>query len=289
MVQSFPPGVRFVPSDYEVIHYYLELKIMNGILPYNHIQEVNLYKYSPEELSGMYPRPQGENELYVFTPRDRKYRNGTRPKRAAGNGYWKATGADKPITHGAHCVIGYKKTLVYYEGKPPNGEKTNWIMHEYTVKDAKTPKPRRDNADPMRLDDWVLCRIYNKTDKGAGCTQKEDENNVEANTSPPPPPPHDEESVEVQEVKFDEESVEVQEVKFSFPPKEMTFHNAFEFGNDPIYDDAQFINSDSDSFIPEIIYNQPLDFHIDHILSSQNVESPTLKAPVTRDKTSGRI
>lgn len=98
----------------------------------------------------MYPRPEGENELYVFTPRDRKYRNGTRPKRAAGNGYWKATGADKPITHGAHCVIGYKKTLVYYEGKPPNGEKTNWIMHEYTVKDAKTPKPRRD-ADPMRV------------------------------------------------------------------------------------------------------------------------------------------
>lgn len=130
------------------------------------------------------------------------------------------------------------------------------------------------------MDDWVLCRIYNKTDKGAGCTQKEDENNVEANTSPPPPPPHDDEqNVEVQEVKFDEESVEVQEVKFSFPHKEMTFHNAFEFGNDPIYDDAQFINSDSDSFIPEIIYNQPLDFHIDHILSSQNVEFPTLKAP----------
>nr|GMD64742.1 NAC domain-containing protein 55-like [Ipomoea batatas] len=95
--------------------------------------------------------------MYVFTPRDRKYRNGTRPKRAAGNGYWKATGADKPITHGAHYgvdgpVIGHKKTLVYYEGRPPKGEKTNWIMHEFTVEEGTiTPKPRGDNVDPMRV------------------------------------------------------------------------------------------------------------------------------------------
>ncbi|XP_019157731.1 PREDICTED: NAC transcription factor 32-like [Ipomoea nil] len=255
---DFPPGVRFCPFDHELIYLH-KLKIMDCILPYNQIQEVNLYKYSPAELSDMYPRTEGEKEeLYVFTPRDRKYRNGTRPNRAAGNGYWKAAGADKPITHGDHGVIGYKKTLVYYEGRPPKGEKTNWIMHEFTVKEAKTPKPRRDNADPMRLDDWVLCRIYKKTDKVAGSTQKEDddESNVEANeASPPPPPPQqDEEGEEVQEV---------QEVRFSVPLNEMTFYDTFEFGNDPVYNDAQFINSDS--FIPEIIYNQPLDFHIDHI------------------------
>ena len=73
----------------------------------------------------------GEKEWYFFTPRDRKYPNGSRPNRAAGRGYWKATGADKPI--GQPKTVGIKKALVFYAGKAPKGEKTNWIMHEYRL------------------------------------------------------------------------------------------------------------------------------------------------------------
>lgn len=71
----------------------------------------------------------GEKEWYFFSPRDRKYPNGSRPNRAAGSGYWKATGADKPI--GKPNSLGIKKALVFYAGKAPRGVKTNWIMHEY--------------------------------------------------------------------------------------------------------------------------------------------------------------
>ena len=76
----------------------------------------------------------GDREWYFFSPRERKYPNGARPNRAAISGYWKATGTDKPITtsQGGHN-IGVKKALVFYRGKPPKGEKTNWIMHEYRV------------------------------------------------------------------------------------------------------------------------------------------------------------
>ena len=73
----------------------------------------------------------GEKEWYFFTPRDRKYPNGSRPNRAAESGYWKATGADKLI--GQPKPIGIKKALVFYAGKAPKGEKTNWIMHEYRL------------------------------------------------------------------------------------------------------------------------------------------------------------
>ena len=73
----------------------------------------------------------GEKEWYFFSPRDRKYPNGSRPNRAAGSGYWKATGADKPI--GKPKALGIKKALVFYAGKAPNGIKTNWIMHEYRL------------------------------------------------------------------------------------------------------------------------------------------------------------
>lgn len=76
----------------------------------------------------------GEKEWYFFTPRDRKYPNGSRPNRAAGTGYWKATGADKPI--GQPKPVGIKKALVFYSGKAPKGEKTNWIMHEYRLADV---------------------------------------------------------------------------------------------------------------------------------------------------------
>ena len=77
----------------------------------------------------------GEKEWYFFSPRDRKYPNGSRPNRAAGSGYWKATGADKPVQHGGR-TLGIKKALVFYAGKAPKGEKSNWIMHEYRLADV---------------------------------------------------------------------------------------------------------------------------------------------------------
>lgn len=76
----------------------------------------------------------GRKEWYFFTPRDRKYPNGSRPNRAAGRGYWKATGADKPIApKGSGRAAGIKKALVFYSGKAPRGVKTDWIMHEYRL------------------------------------------------------------------------------------------------------------------------------------------------------------
>ncbi|XP_061360029.1 NAC domain-containing protein 2-like isoform X3 [Gastrolobium bilobum] len=101
-----------------------------------------------------------EKEWYFFSPRDRKYPNGSRPNRAAGSGYWKATGADKPI--GKPKALGIKKALVFYAGKAPKGMKTNWIMHEYRLANVDRSAKKKNN---LRLDDWVLCRIYNKKGK----------------------------------------------------------------------------------------------------------------------------
>lgn len=86
----------------------------------------------------------GADEWYFFTPRERKYPNGVRPNRAAGSGYWKATGTDKPIlTSCGTKSIGVKKGLVFYKGRPPKGGKTDWIMHEYRLHDSITWTTRR--------------------------------------------------------------------------------------------------------------------------------------------------
>ncbi|KAF5749043.1 transcription factor NAC1 [Tripterygium wilfordii] len=151
-----PPGFRFHPTDEELVRHYLCRKCASQSIAVPIIAEIDLYKYDPWDLPGL--ALYGEKEWYFFSPRDRKYPNGSRPNRAAGSGYWKATGADKPI--GVPKPVGIKKALVFYTGKAPKGEKTNWIMHEYRLADVDRSIRKKNNS--LRLDDWVLCRIYNK-------------------------------------------------------------------------------------------------------------------------------
>ncbi|KAE8705723.1 ONAC010 protein [Hibiscus syriacus] len=174
-LDSFPPGFRFCPLDEELVLHYLKNKVMDLPLPPNRITEVNLYSYNPEKLAEKH-KQYGEKEWYFFTPRDKKYRNGTRPNRAADNGYWKATGADKGV-RSDDKIIGYRKALVFYEGRPPKGTKTSWIMHEYRVNDPPSPSKERAGYI-LQLDDWVLCRIYKKQEKPRKTQAKDDETNL---------------------------------------------------------------------------------------------------------------
>lgn len=155
---SLPPGFRFYPTDEELLVQYLCRKVAGHQFSLQIIAEIDLYKFDPWVLpsKAMF----GEKEWYFFSPRDRKYPNGSRPNRVAGSGYWKATGTDKIITTQGRKV-GIKKALVFYIGKAPKGTKTNWIMHEYRL-----TEPTRKSGS-SKLDDWVLCRIYKKNSSAA--------------------------------------------------------------------------------------------------------------------------
>ncbi|KAG9139193.1 hypothetical protein Leryth_018785 [Lithospermum erythrorhizon] len=145
---NLPPGFRFHPTDEELVMHYLVRKCASQNIDVPIIAEIDLYKYNPWELPDM--ALYGEKEWYFFSPRT----GNTQGLRLV----WKATGADKPI--GQPKAVGIKKALVFYSGKAPKGEKTNWIMHEYRL--AGVDRSARKHKNNLRLDDWVLCRIYNK-------------------------------------------------------------------------------------------------------------------------------
>lgn len=78
-----------------------------------------------------------QNDWYFFSHKDKKYPTGTRTNRATAAGFWKATGRDK-IIYSNFKRIGMRKTLVFYKGRAPHGQKSDWIMHEYRLDDNNT-------------------------------------------------------------------------------------------------------------------------------------------------------
>ncbi|XP_065004025.1 NAC domain-containing protein 22-like isoform X2 [Musa acuminata AAA Group] len=143
------PGFRFHPTEEELLDFYLRRMVQGKKLQLEIISTINLYHYDPWELPGM--AKIGEREWYFYVPRDRRQASGGRPSRTTERGFWKATGCERPVRSAADPkrLIGYKKTLVYYQGRAPRGSKTDWVMNEYRL------------PDPL-LKDVVLCKVYRK-------------------------------------------------------------------------------------------------------------------------------
>ncbi|CAN8264790.1 unnamed protein product [Cochlearia groenlandica] len=156
---DLPPGFRFHPTDEELITHYLHKKVLDITFSAKAIGEVDLNKSEPWELPWM--AKMGEKEWYFFCVRDRKYPTGLRTNRATEAGYWKATGKDKEIYRGK-TLVGMKKTLVFYRGRAPKGQKTNWVMHEYRLEGKLSPHNLPKNAKS----EWVICRVFQKSAGG---------------------------------------------------------------------------------------------------------------------------
>ncbi|PIA41940.1 hypothetical protein AQUCO_02100051v1 [Aquilegia coerulea] len=120
---------------------------------------------------GIYYTGDWEKERYFFSNREVKYSNGNRCNRATGSGYWKATGIDKQIVASkSNQLVGMKKTLVFYRGKPPNGSKTDWIMHEYRlVSTAQTKDCSQVSCKDINMKQYIIVIVllislhYNST------------------------------------------------------------------------------------------------------------------------------
>ncbi|KAJ4850189.1 hypothetical protein Tsubulata_027120 [Turnera subulata] len=167
-----PPGFRFNPED-ETLIVFLKGKILRGS-QFPLIPEVDVYKTEPWLLPGIHQdHPHlNDRERYYFFRRERKNKNGKRPRRSMDDdvlngGKWIANTGDKKIFNekDRKVIIGFKKSLTFFvppanktikttrEKKitPKKGDmiKTEWIMHEYTL-------------FGVEFQEWAVCRIKNK-------------------------------------------------------------------------------------------------------------------------------
>ncbi|URE49503.1 No apical meristem (NAM) protein [Musa troglodytarum] len=187
MEENLPPGFRFHPTDEELITYYLTRKVTEFSFATRAIADVDINKCEPWDLPGK--ASMGEKEWYFFSMKDRKYPTGLRTNRATDAGYWKTTGKDKEIFH-CGVVVGMKKTLVFYKGRAPRGEKTSWVMHEYRLQTGFLYEPSKvtttvpcysiclqihsmsctaeglGSLSFFLQEEWVVCRVFRKSPTG---------------------------------------------------------------------------------------------------------------------------
>ncbi|XP_030528122.1 protein NTM1-like 9 [Rhodamnia argentea] len=164
VVRSLPPGFRFHATDEELLVHYLRPKI-RGQLDERYsaiIPEIDVCEFEPWELPGMFGHMFNSKELFFFCRVKRKYLNSKRSDRTTGAGYWKVTGKERAImSEDISAPLGIKKTLVFYKGRVPRGERTNWVSHEYHI----NPKCLGRNRSEDEMLPYVACRIKNKKEK----------------------------------------------------------------------------------------------------------------------------
>lgn len=179
---SLPPGFGFHPTDEELVAYYLKRKVHGHKIELDIIPEVDLYKCEPWDLPDKICIPSKDLQWHFFCARDRKYPNGSRTNRATEAGYWKATGKDRKV-NSQRGKIGTKKTLVFYRGRAPFGERTDWVMHEYRLDECQVAAGLQDS--------FVLCRVVKKNgletksgDQPIAQTENNDSSCAKNNTFP---------------------------------------------------------------------------------------------------------
>ncbi|ONK78354.1 uncharacterized protein A4U43_C02F17660 [Asparagus officinalis] len=143
---NLPPGFRFHPTDEELVVHYLCRKATYQRLPAPIIAE---RRHCSDKGNGT-SSPRGTGNTLT----------GPAPTGQPAKDTGRQPAPDKPVSPaGSKKPLGIKKALVFYSGKAPRGIKTDWIMHEYRLADTNRSANKKGS---LRLDDWVLCRLYNK-------------------------------------------------------------------------------------------------------------------------------
>nr|KJB09564.1 hypothetical protein B456_001G150000 [Gossypium raimondii] len=170
-------GFRFLPPDEEIISFFLKKKMMGDHKTTRYIREVDLLKHEPWQLPAMSVVQSTYPEWFFFYKLSKISQR--KNDRSTNDGYWKSTGADRPITCG-DSLIGTKKTLVFYKGRTPNGLRTDWVMHEFRATADSLP-PNADNSyvvgylrgNAAEKNEYLISNVYQQCTRFAASSSQD--------------------------------------------------------------------------------------------------------------------
>ncbi|XP_071902852.1 protein SOMBRERO-like [Coffea arabica] len=155
---EMPVGYRFVPTDEELVKYYLANKVLYKPLPVKIIREIDahdLYSKHPKCLVGNGTFNDNEREWFFFIYKDEYFLGKTRSTRMVGNGigFWRFIGEEEPIHNSEGDIFAFKIYLTYFSGSPPHAKKTHWRMEEYRL------QTEINGRNKQEVQECILARI----------------------------------------------------------------------------------------------------------------------------------
>lgn len=164
------PGYRFLPTELELIRFYLLNKVTGNPIPGldNHVMnpviECDLYG-DPTIWMNVFEET-GMKCLYFYTKLKIKKKmgkksdenNGNRVERSTEWGTWRGQSDGKVCQNRIH--VGSKRSFTYGTKKGFNANNSGWVMYEYRLDGIYGNHPNQHN--------YVICMIKKKSSKQKG-------------------------------------------------------------------------------------------------------------------------
>ncbi|KDP42192.1 hypothetical protein JCGZ_02922 [Jatropha curcas] len=132
---ELPCGYRFVPTDEELVNFYLRRKVEKQPLPRGVVRTRDIYSKNPWEIFDK----SCNGFFYVFTTLRKKQNSRTRFDRTAGSGTWKNR-FSKSFPGDDGKSFWFKKDYVFELNKNQSSadssiDNGHWIMQEFSLED----------------------------------------------------------------------------------------------------------------------------------------------------------
>ncbi|XP_051135993.1 NAC domain-containing protein 83-like isoform X2 [Andrographis paniculata] len=187
-LNNLPPGLRFEPTDEEIVFQYLASKTFSHPSPPCVIPEIDPFTLSDLPPAGGDTSSSRDQERYFFCTMKTMTTMMRRRRRctilSGRNGFWKDNvGYDKPIVC-SKCsslrmsmpmqLVGIKRTLVFYKVIKQKNDRyraipTNWIMHMYHI--ALIHSQNKNNNIKITPTSQFMVHVYRArlSGEGIGC------------------------------------------------------------------------------------------------------------------------